>query len=86
MSVQLEHVMLAALPRSAELVLTLRRDGDGLRLCAELVTRAADRSGMSIAESRHTLAEKTGPAGQVLGEVGRFVTANLADAMMRQQP
>lgn len=79
----LEHVMLAALPRSAEVVITLRREGDGLRMHAEIVTRAADRSGMKVAESRHTLAEKTGGAVQVLGEVGRFVTANQADAMMR---
>lgn len=82
MTVQLEHVMLAALPRSADLVLTLRRDGPGLRLCAELVTRAADRSGRAVRESRHTIAEAAGSAGKVLGELGRFVTANLADAMM----
>lgn len=81
---QLEHIMLGQLPRSAEVVITLRRDGAGLHLLAEIVVRAAARSGMQVAESRHTLAEKTGPSGQVLGELGRFVTANLADAMMRE--
>ncbi len=80
---ELEHVMLAALPRSAELVLTLRREGASLHLRAELVTRAADRSGQSVRESRRTLTEIAGAPGKVLGEVGRFVTANLADAMMR---
>jgi hypothetical protein len=83
MSVELEHVMLSALPRSADLVITLRRDGAGLRLHVDLVTRAADRSGMQVAEARHTLTEKTGPERQILDELSRFVTANLADAMMR---
>jgi len=79
---QLEHVMLGQLPRSAEVVVTVRREGAGLRLRAELVTRAVDRSGQAVRESRHTIAEVAGGTGQVLGELGRFVTANLADAMM----
>lgn len=82
MSVRPEHVMLADLPRSAEVVLTLCRDGHGLRLLVELVTRAADRSGMSVAESRHTLTTKSGSSVQVLGDLQRFVTSNLAAAMM----
>lgn len=79
---QLEHVMLGQLPRSAEVVVTMRRDGSGLSLRVELVTRAADRSGRAVRESRHTIVEVAGSAGKVLGELGRFVTANLADVMM----
>lgn len=83
MSVALEHVMLSALPPGAELVVSVRREGDGLQLRAELVTRATDRSGMHTGESRHTIADRSGPTRQMLGELARFVTANQADEMMR---
>lgn len=83
MSVRLEHIMLADLRPGAELVVAVKREPDGLRLRVDLVTRASDRSGMHTAESRHMLAERTGPDGQVLDELSRFVTANQADLMMR---
>jgi hypothetical protein len=83
MSVALEHIMLAALQPGAEIVIAVKREGAGMRLRAELVTRGTDRSGMRTGESRHTLSEQTCPERQVLDELSRWVTANLADAMMR---
>lgn len=84
MSVQLEHVLLSALTGGTELVLSFRREGEGMRLHAELVARASDRMGLRTGESRHTLVEKTGPNMQVLDDMSRFVSANLADAMLRE--